>query len=82
MKLHHQLNNNLLVVIFAPFIENIPQYFSINRIVSFLQIDQQVELPLFVTMDFIEQPASVNRRRFSFFKSSLIDFRADKVWTL
>jgi hypothetical protein len=50
----------MLANVSALLFEQVPQYFSIDRVIRFLQIDKKVVLSLSLSMNFVEEAAGVN----------------------
>ena len=82
MEFDYQLDKRLLLLGLAPFFEQLPENHSVHRVISFLKVDQQVELALFGTMDFIQESTGMNGSGLAFFEASLVDLRLNQMWRL
>ena len=82
MQFLYQLDECLLGLGLAAFVQQLPEDHSVHRVVGFLQVNEQVELALLRTMHFIEQPTGVDGSGLAFLEASLVDLGLDQVRVL
>ena len=66
----------------APFFQQLPEYPSVYRVISLLQVYQQVELALLWTVNLVQESACVDCSGLPFFETCLVNLRLDQVWRL
>ena len=72
MEFYDQLDERSLLLGLAPFSEQLPEDHSVHRVVGFLKINQQVELALLRTMDFVQESTGMYGSGLAFFETSLV----------
>jgi hypothetical protein len=81
MKFSNEIDDGLLLVAPASLFQQSPQNGPIDRVICFLEVDEQVELSLSAAMHFIEKSARMDGGRFPFFETCLIDLGRDHMRT-
>ena len=82
MKFLYQLDKCPLRLGLAAFVQQLPEDHSVYRVVSFLQVNEQVELTFLRTMHFIKQPTGMDGSGLALLEASLVNLRLDQVRVL
>ena len=80
MEFRDELHQRPLLLVFASLLHNSPKDRSINGVIRFLEVDQEVELPLPAAMDLIEETACVDGRGLALLEARLVHLRGDHMW--
>ena len=60
------------MVVFTSLVEQLPEDLPVYRVISFLQVNEEVVLPLSSPMDLIEQAACMDGSRLALLEACLI----------